>query len=115
MVDGQPRFRTLSAATIGDVRRQRELLQSVAAVRPAAISRRRSQRASGARPIDAKATERSASIVAAKQKGDEPPLSHASVTDVALSPFPQKATVGVGALAQLAREGFLYSDRRSGR
>jgi hypothetical protein len=33
-------------------------------------------------PIDAKAAERCASIVGAKQKGDEPPASHASVTDV---------------------------------
>jgi hypothetical protein len=32
MVDGQPRFRTLSAATIGEARRQRELLQSIAQV-----------------------------------------------------------------------------------
>lgn len=30
MVDGRPRFRTLSAATIGEARRQRELLQRVA-------------------------------------------------------------------------------------
>ena len=30
MVDGQPRFRTLSAATISEARRQRELLQRVA-------------------------------------------------------------------------------------
>jgi hypothetical protein len=36
------------------------------------------------RPIDAKAAERSASIVGAKQKGDEPSASHVSVTDVAL-------------------------------
>src|SRR6266542_3245999 len=32
MVDGQPRFRTLSAATISEARRQRELLQSVARI-----------------------------------------------------------------------------------
>ncbi len=30
MVDGRPRFRTLSAATISEARRQRELLQRVA-------------------------------------------------------------------------------------
>jgi hypothetical protein len=36
--------------------------------------------------------ERCASIVGAKQKGDEPPASHVSVTDVALSYFPQNAT-----------------------
>ncbi len=30
MVDGQPRFRTLSAATIGEAQTQRELLQSAA-------------------------------------------------------------------------------------
>jgi hypothetical protein len=41
------------------------------------------------RPIDAKAAERCASIVAAKHKGDELPPSHVSVTDVALSYFPQ--------------------------
>jgi len=32
MVDSQPRFRTLSAATIGEARRQREMLQSIAHV-----------------------------------------------------------------------------------
>ena len=32
------------------------------------------------RAIDAKAAERCASIVGAKQKGDEPPTSHASGT-----------------------------------
>jgi len=32
MVDGQPRFRTLSAATIGEAQRQRELLQSIARI-----------------------------------------------------------------------------------
>src|SRR6266536_3029300 len=32
MVDGRPRFRTLSAATISEARRQRELLQSVARI-----------------------------------------------------------------------------------
>src|SRR5438105_6556297 len=32
MVDGQPRFRTLSAATISEARRQRKLLQSVARI-----------------------------------------------------------------------------------
>ena len=36
------------------------------------------------RPIDAKAAERCASIVGAKQKGDEPPPSHVSLTDVAV-------------------------------
>jgi len=44
------------------------------------------------RPIDVKAAERCASIVAAKQKGDEPPPSHVSVTDVALSYFPHFST-----------------------
>jgi hypothetical protein len=39
-----------------------------------------------------KAAERCASIVGAKQKGDEPPPSHVSVTDVALSYFPHFAT-----------------------
>jgi len=47
------------------------------------------------RPIDAKAAERCASIVGAKQRGDEPPPSHVSVTDVALSSFPQNATLAV--------------------
>jgi len=32
MVDGQPRFRTLNAATLGEVRIQRELLQNVARI-----------------------------------------------------------------------------------
>ncbi len=40
MVDGQPRFRTLSAATIGDARRQRELLQSVARIGELPVSPR---------------------------------------------------------------------------
>ena len=44
------------------------------------------------RAIDAKAAERCASIVGAKQKGDEPPPSHVSGTDVALSSFPQTTT-----------------------
>jgi len=44
------------------------------------------------RPVDAKAAERCASIVGVKRKGDEPPPSHISVTDVALSFFPQSAT-----------------------
>lgn len=44
------------------------------------------------RPVDAKAAERCASIVGAKQNGDEPPPCHVSVTDVALSWFPQNAT-----------------------
>ena len=30
MVDGRPRFRALSATTMGEARRQRELLQSIA-------------------------------------------------------------------------------------
>ena len=47
------------------------------------------------RPIDAKAAERCASIAGAKQKGNEPPASHAPVTDVALSSFPQNATLAV--------------------
>ena len=47
------------------------------------------------RPVDAKAAERCASIVGAKQKGDEPPPSHVSVTDVALSWLPQNATLAV--------------------
>jgi hypothetical protein len=40
MVDGQPRFRTLSAATIGEARRQRELLQSVARIGELPVSPR---------------------------------------------------------------------------
>jgi hypothetical protein len=44
------------------------------------------------RAIDAKAAERCASIVGAKQKDDEPPASDAPVTDVALSPFPLTTT-----------------------
>jgi hypothetical protein len=44
------------------------------------------------RAIDAKAAERCASSVGAKQKGKEPPASHAPVTDVALSSFPHSAT-----------------------
>ncbi len=44
------------------------------------------------RPIDAKAAKRCASIVAAEQKGDEPPPSQVSVTDVALSPSTHRAT-----------------------
>jgi len=46
------------------------------------------------RPIDAKAAERCASIVGAKQTGDEPPPSHVSVTDVALSSFRKLRQVG---------------------
>jgi hypothetical protein len=40
MVGGQPRFRTLSAATIGEVRRQREPLQSVACIGELPVSPR---------------------------------------------------------------------------
>jgi integrase len=40
MVDGHPRFRTLSAATIGEARRQRELLQSIAGVGELPVSPR---------------------------------------------------------------------------
>jgi hypothetical protein len=54
------------------------------------------------RAIDAKAAERCASIVGAKQKGNEPPASHAPVTDVALSPSPQKATLGIGTCRRVA-------------
>jgi len=42
------------------------------------------------RPIDARAAERCASIVGAKQKGDEPSPSHVSVTDVGPVVFPAK-------------------------
>ena len=48
------------------------------------------------RPIDAKAAERCASIVGAKQKGDEPPPSRVSVTDVGMSSFPQNTTGPAG-------------------
>ena len=40
MADGQPRFRTLSAATISEARRQRELLQSVARIGELPVSPR---------------------------------------------------------------------------
>jgi integrase len=40
MVDGQPRFRTLSAATSSEARRQRELLQSVARIGELPVSPR---------------------------------------------------------------------------
>jgi hypothetical protein len=44
------------------------------------------------RAIDAKAAEQCPSILGAKQKGNEPPASHAPVTDVALSRLPHSAT-----------------------
>ena len=40
MVDGQPRFRTLNAATLGEVRIQRELLQNVARIGELPVSPR---------------------------------------------------------------------------
>ncbi len=46
------------------------------------------------RPIDSKAAERCASIVGAKQKGDEAPPSHVSVTDF-LSWFRKLRHVGL--------------------